>query len=143
MHLRRSSLEKASAAGTEQGVARKQQPLFWQVVCDMPPCVPGYGKDTSLAERGKVEVLIPRNMHVDAVDGLLWPDNNRFVAAFQFDDAPGVVGMVMGDQDGRQGEVVSGKPGINHRCIPRVYDKGVSTGRERPDVVVVECGERC
>lgn len=142
MQLFGSPPKQAAAAGTEQGIARKQDARG--EIGDMGLRVAGHVQHLEL----EIECLQP-----DAIafghamghpsNGLARRPKHRQLAPLdQRENPPGVVWVMVGDEDRRKRERVSVKIGLDDGCIARVNHRQLIPPAQRPDVVVLKGRER-
>lgn len=136
-----AAAEQASTAGREQRVAAEQR-LAVQPG-DMAAGVPRhlqYRETVGKAVDAYAVALVPGV--VNGGDGFARRAVDRgAVAIAQCGNAAGVVGVVVGDQDGCQAQAVGGKGGIDHRGLSRIHHHRTGAGAQQPDIVIAQGGK--
>ncbi len=143
-HLLGGALEDPPAAGGEQGVATQDQPAA--VVGHVAGGVAG---NVDHLERhvgsGHEDTVAVANRVVDAVDVLAagTPDRGR-PGGEEVSEPADVVAVVVGDQDSRELELVSGKVVEDRTRVSGIDHQHLSSFRRphEPDVVVGKDGYR-
>ena len=141
VHLGRIALEEAAAAEAEQGISTEQ--VIAHVVAHMRTRVAGC-RDHTYRRRPAIEIdpfTVRDRLQVAGDSRIDRREAGEIQTALQLDDASGVVGMVVGDEDGREFESTFNL-GQHHLRIAWVDDNGACLRRVRqPEVVVVEGGQ--
>lgn len=135
------SAEKAAASGAEEGVSGKEQSRGMKG--DMRFRVSGDLEDFEAQFKlGKYDHVAFGHGLGYVLDALAGGPVDRNAAGCRQRAKPaGVVGMVVGNEDGDEIEAMLAQVGLDHLCVARIDDSRGVPVAQQPDIVVLKCGQ--
>lgn len=133
--------QQATATGAEQGVTRKEHVTgeVGDVGCGM-----AWNREHVEAHpQFRQRDLVPfRNLSIHARDRLISGAINRDIriGLAQFAQTTGVIGMVVGDEDGTKLQRISTQPFAHRSRITRIDHQRVISHPQSPDIVILKSG---
>ena len=143
LHLRRRAFEQPPAAGAEQRVAAEHRAVVsetWAIIGDVATGVSGHGDDLEPEGQFRQFDAFAAGQRCAYLGDIFeaWAEHGDGKAGEDFRQSADVVAVMMGRENGAQAVAAALKVVEHRRGIARVDHRGVATGAQQPDVVVVE-----
>ena len=141
VHLRRGSLEQATAAGGEEGIAAKNEVRadIGEVPAGVAGDLPGVELQAELGNFHRLALAQPMGEAGDVLGGRSVHGN--VVVGAQCRHAAGVVGVMVRDEDGGQAQAAGDERRAHRGGLGRVDHHGVAAIVQQPDIVIAQSGD--